>query len=372
MSIHLDQPGRMRPSLRGRLRRCAGVAVAAGAVSLSAGSAIARADGAQTLAGATPVALGQLELGTTVTGALTTDGLDGYESYWALPVTNGDDVTINWQAPLDVSGNGPLLSAYEVGTNDATLADATAIESDTLGTNGLDSMNFTADASGVMPLQFESNECCSESIPGPYQFIATVTHAVVLNLPNVSSLSDKGTMSVGAVNPDGLALSDPTLAVSLQVQSGSQPWSTIGTASVSAGTAKIAYTVPGSLAGKTLKLQALAQGAAYQTQTSDTRTVSVPAAATGSGSGSGSGGSKGGTGTGSSRETRARGACVVPTLVGKKLRLAKQALHGAGCRVGQVRHAHVKSSGQGRVLSQSMTAGSHARAGSKVNLVVGR
>lgn len=360
----------MRPSLRGRLLRCAGVAVAAGAVSLSAGSAIALADGAQTIAAATPVALGQLELGTTVTGSLTTDGLDGYESYWALPVTNGDDVTINWQAPLDVNANGPLLSAYEVGTNDATLADAAAIESDTLGANGLDAVNFTADATGVMPLQFESNECCSESIPGPYQFTASVTHAVVLNMPSVSSLSAKGTMSVGAVNPDGLALSDPTLAVSLQVQSGSQPWSTIGTAPVSAGTAKIAYTVPGSLAGKTVKLQALAQGAAYQTQTSDTRTVSVPPAAAGSGPGSGSGGSKGGTG--SSRGARTRGACVVPTLVGKKLRLAKRALHGAGCRVGQVRHAHAKHSGHGRVLSQSRTAGSHARAGSKVNLVVGR
>ncbi|MDQ6805136.1 MAG: PASTA domain-containing protein [Actinomycetota bacterium] len=366
MSTYADQPDRMIPSLRGRLTRCAGLATALGAFSLSAGSAVALADGAPTVASATPVVYGQLEFGSTLTGAVTTDGLDAYESYWALPVTNGDDVTIDWQAPLDSNANGPLLSAYEVGTNDLTLADAGPISSDPLGSDGLDEMTFTADATGVMPLQFESNYCCSESLPGVYQFTAKVSHAVVLTVPKVSSLSAKGTINVGVANPDGGGLSDPSLVVALQVQAGGGQWSTIGTALASGGSAKIAYTAPGSLDGKTVKLHALAQGAAYQTETSSSQPVSVATSASGPGSGSGSGGS------GSSGGTHSGRACVVPSLVGKKLGLAKHALHGAGCSLGHVSHKHAKHSGRGRVIWQSQMTGAHLRNGTKVTLVVGR
>ncbi|HWF34702.1 MAG TPA: PASTA domain-containing protein [Solirubrobacteraceae bacterium] len=352
-------------SLRRRLVRYAGVAVAVGAVSLSAGSAVALADGAATIAGATPVAVGQLELGNTLNGGVTTDGLDGYESYWALNVVNGDNVTIDWQAPLDVAGNGSLLSAYEVGTTDANLADQGPVEADALGANGLDEMTFTADMTGVMPLQVEANECCSESLPGPYQFTATVTHAVVLTVPSVTSVSTRGTIDIGVANPDGVGLSDPALAVSLEVQAGgSSGWTPIGAASASAGTARIAYTVPAALVGRTVKLQAVAQGAAYQTQTSAPRSVSVVAA-------SGSGPGTSGGGGGSSRGPSGGAACTVPSVVGKKLGAAKQALRGAGCKLGRVRHARAKHAGRGRILRQGVTAGSHVRRGAKISVVVG-
>jgi hypothetical protein len=352
--------------------RCAAAALAISALSLFAGSAVAFADGGQTIATATPVVLGQLELGNTLNGGVTTDGLNGFESYWALNVTNGDDVTIAWQAPLDVSGNGPLLSAYDVGTDDSSVLDASPSQSEPLGADGTDAMTFTADATGVMPLQFESGVCCSESVPGPYQFTATVTHAVALTLPNVSSLAAKGTIPVSVANPDGLGVSDPTLAVELQVQAAGQAWTTIGTASASGGAAKISYTVPASLAGKTVKLQALAQGAAYQTQTSSSQSVSVAASGSATGPGSGSGSGPGsGRGTGSRHARHPGLTCLVPRLVGKKLHPAEQALRNTGCRLGHVRGARATHGRKGRVVAQSQTAGARRHSGTRVNLVVG-
>jgi hypothetical protein len=356
----IEQPRRINASLLGRLTRCAVATIAVGAVSLFAGSAVALADGGQTIATATPVVYGQLETGNTANGGVTTDGADGYESYWALNVTNGDDVTINWTAPLDQNGNGPVLSVYEVATNDASIEDANPFWSDNLGANGQDAMTFTADETGMMPLQ------CEESAPGPYQFSATVTHAVVLTVPNVSTLADKGTIDVGVANPDGTGLSDPSLVVDLQVQASGQAWSTIGSASASGGSAKIAYTVPASLDGKTVQLQALAQGAAYQTQTSTSQSVAVAAVGS-SGSGSGSG-SKSGSGSGNAPRTGP--ACIVPTLVGKKLKAATKALTGARCRIGHVRHS--RAGRHGRVLWQSLVPGTRMREGTKVTLVVSR
>jgi len=363
MTAYVDPPGPNLAARRGRLIRCATVALATGAAFLFAASAGALADGAPTIAGATPVVYGQLESGNTANGSVTTDGADGYESYWALSVTNGDDVTIDWQAPLDVNGNGPVLSAYEVGTTDAAVEDADPFESDTLGTNGQDEMTFTADETGIMPVQFESNECCEESVPGPYEFTATVTHAVNLTVPTVSSLSSSGTVTVAVEDPDGAGISDPALTVDLQVQAAGQAWTTIGSAPASGGAARITYSVPSSLDGRTVKLQALAQGAAYQTQTSDSQSATVAAAP-----GSGSGHPKGGSG--SSRHTGK--ACVVPSLVGKKLGSATKALAGARCRVGHVRRMRASHRARSRVIWQSHVPGSHLRAGATVGLVVGR
>lgn len=344
--------------------------MALAAATLFAGNAVALADGGQSIAAATPVVYGQLETGNTANGGVTNDGLEGYESYWGLSVTNGDEVTISWQAPLDSDGNGPTLSAYEVGTNDAAVENASAFESDTLGPNGQDQMTFTADETGVMPLQFESNECCDESAPGPYEFSATVTHAVDLTLPNVSTLASKGTMTVGVANPDNVGLSDPSLEVQLQVKGGGQPWTTIGGTSASGGSARIAYTVPASLDGDTVQLQALAEGNAYQTTTSSPQsaTVSASGSSAGSTSSPGSDGSK----RGSKHTSRTGPACVVPTLVGKKLHAAARALTGARCRLGRVSRAHATRKGSGRVIWQSLVPGAHLRKGTRVTVVVGR
>jgi hypothetical protein len=76
-----------------------------------------------------------------------------------------------------------------------------------------------------------------------------------------------------------------------------------------------------------------------------------------------------GGGGGSGRGPR---QCVVPRLVGKTRRTAEQALKRVGCRIGKVRRTRASRRRRGRVLSQSVAAGKHLRAGSAVNVVVGR
>jgi hypothetical protein len=342
-------------SLNGRLLRRATTTAALATAFLSAGAAAAFADGGQTIAAATPVTFGAPELGDTTTGSLTTDGAGGYNSYWALSVTNGDDVSIDWQAPIDLYGNGPQLSAFDVGIDDSSVGHANPLTWAILPPGGQSTMKFTAVATGVMPLQFQSGECCDEADPGPYAFTATVSHAVALTLPTVASMPASGTMDVSVANPDGVGLSDPTLAVDLQVRTGGQGWTTIGTASASAGVAGISYSVPSNLNQRTVSIQAVAHGAGYQTQTSDAQSVTIGVAGTTPGSG-----------TASSR------ACVVPGVVGRTLARARHALRGAGCRPGHVSRAPAKGGRHGRVRWQSRIAGTRVPLGSTVNLVVNR
>jgi hypothetical protein len=355
VTTDFDRGGTMMTAISGGLLRRATVTVALAAAFALAGSAAALADGGQTIATATPVLFGALELGDTANGSLTTDGAGGYNSYWALNVSNGDDVSIDWQAALDSDGNGPQLSAFDVGMADSSVQNANPLTWAILPPGGQSTMTFTAVATGVMPLQFQSGECCDEADPGPYSFTTTVTHAVALTLPTVSSMPASGTMDVSVANPDGVGLSDPSLAVDLQLRAAGQGWSKIGTASASGGVAGITYSVPSGLKGQSVKLQAVAHGAGYQTQTSEPQSVTI-----------GGAGQAPGSGTGSSR------ACVVPRVVGRTLARARHALRGAGCRPGHVRRAPAKGGGHGRVRWQSRVAGTRLPLGSTVNLVVDR
>jgi PASTA domain len=65
-------------------------------------------------------------------------------------------------------------------------------------------------------------------------------------------------------------------------------------------------------------------------------------------------------------------ACIVPKVVGKKLRGAKAAIRARHCKVGKVSYAKSTKKKKGRVIRQRPRAGSHRANGAKVNLVVGR
>jgi PASTA domain len=65
-------------------------------------------------------------------------------------------------------------------------------------------------------------------------------------------------------------------------------------------------------------------------------------------------------------------ACVVPKVVGKRLRAAKTAIRARHCKVGKVSYAKSTKKKKGRVIRQRPRAGSHRANGAKVNLVVGR
>ena len=65
-------------------------------------------------------------------------------------------------------------------------------------------------------------------------------------------------------------------------------------------------------------------------------------------------------------------ACIVPKVVGKKLRATKSAIRARHCKVGKVSYAKSTRKRKGRVIGQKPRAGSHRANGAKVNLVVGR
>jgi hypothetical protein len=67
-----------------------------------------------------------------------------------------------------------------------------------------------------------------------------------------------------------------------------------------------------------------------------------------------------------------RAGCTVPRLVGKRVSAAKRALVASRCRVGTVHYARASAAKRGRVVAQGKRAGRVLRAGSRVDLVVGR
>ncbi len=67
-----------------------------------------------------------------------------------------------------------------------------------------------------------------------------------------------------------------------------------------------------------------------------------------------------------------RAGCAVPQVVGKRLSAAKRALVSHRCRVGSVRYTRTSPAKRGRVVAQGKRAGRVLRAGSRVDLVVGR
>ena len=64
--------------------------------------------------------------------------------------------------------------------------------------------------------------------------------------------------------------------------------------------------------------------------------------------------------------------CAVPSLKGKKLKVAKRALNRADCKVGKVSKVTRRKGKPGRVLKQSIKPGKVLASGTKVNLTVGK
>jgi hypothetical protein len=263
------------------VKRTISAAVVIGMLALGAG--MASADGGQSIAGASAVTVGQQDFGNTATGAATynssahcSGGGYVYDSWWALPVTAGDHVTIDWAS----QPYGAFIYVYPVGTNDYNVGQATNVIGNNdlnTGPNGKNTVSLMADRDGLMPLDFEDGYYCGAPAAGPYNFTAYVQHAVSVSIPEGSDFSFSGTIAVGVHNPDGVAISDPGLSVQLQIQASGQPWTTVGSATANAGSAAIPYTIPVSLAGQKINVRAAASGPAYVSETSAAQAVTLPA-----------------------------------------------------------------------------------------------
>ena len=170
-------------------------------------------DGASNIAAAPPVVFGQQEFGNVGTGAYTqTDELcDGasYQSFWALGVTSGDAVTINWESPQSNPESAyTTLDLWPVGTTDYNLYSARTAAYSRLNPNQKGQLTYTATTTGVMPLDFAA---CGGNT-GPYDFTASILHRLVLSLSaRADSRHHRTTFTVAVHNPDGAPISSPAL-----------------------------------------------------------------------------------------------------------------------------------------------------------------
>jgi hypothetical protein len=238
------------------------------AVGVAVSAAPALAD-SPTIAGAQTVVPGQTYYGNLANVAEEANGYD-YNSYWLLPETAGDEITIDWQAQ---DGN-TTLSVYPSGTNDYDVDHTSTLANAGLSANDEDALSFQATNDGTLPLQFSDNQ---DNSPGPYSFTVAITHNMVVTLGAVPAALT-GTASVDLASPDGTPLG-ANISATLQVSANGVPWTAVGDAAASGGVASVAYTVPAALAGKSVRFRAVGSGSGYLTVTSAIQSVKLPAAA---------------------------------------------------------------------------------------------
>jgi hypothetical protein len=240
---------------------------------LGLAAAPAVAEGGPSIAAATPIVFGQQEFGSTAAGAQVRDYGFGF---WALNVVAGDRVTIDWEAQ---SGH-PQLDVYAAGTTDFAVVNATAVATQRLTENGRNELVLTAPATGAMPVELSAigTGCgCPEGRDdrGPYDFAATVRHALSVSMPRVRKLPTRGILRVGVRNPEGGLISDPGLTVTLQLKRPGAAWKTIGRAPVANSLATVTYAVPAILRHRKMTLRAVAQGLWFTSRSSAIETVNT-------------------------------------------------------------------------------------------------
>jgi hypothetical protein len=176
-------------------------------------AAPASASGSGTIAGAPTAAYGQQEFGNTQTDSQT-DCIPsiGPISWWLLPATAGDRITIDFESTGQIDFFDQI---FPLGTNDFNFAQANAVVS-TSNTGGRGESVFTASRSGIWPFQFSAGGNCNHD-GGPYDFIAYVLHEVVLAVgTQTSSRMHRTTVTTGLHTPDGTPINDSALTCSVQ------------------------------------------------------------------------------------------------------------------------------------------------------------
>ncbi len=225
--------------------------------------ATAMAEGGSSIATAPLVTYGLHETGDTSNGGGGTFRDDCEEqsdlnlnSFWQLPVTVGDHVTIDWEAVIPDS---TCLNVYPSGTNDFGVANAQPEESSEQNSNGKQEMKFVAPVSGNLILDFAATKLTSgcKSCAGPYSFTALLQHSLSMGFSPVTSVPINGvvtatvTQNTGAPVPDGLVF----WLIATWYEHGEKE-TFQGTGTTSGGTVFFQLGLPESAAGHNIKLLA--------------------------------------------------------------------------------------------------------------------
>jgi hypothetical protein len=177
--------------------------------------ATASAAGGSSIATAPPVIYGQQEFGNTAEYEQPFDqrcsDAGGYRSYWNLPVTAGDLLTINWEATWTTE-----LELLPAGTTDFTAFQVETALKKLPSSNGKAQTQYAVPLSGTMPLIFRTCRFAGYT-PGPYSFTVTAQHGMAVSLTTPPStiqtnsvITGTARLTSGAPVPDGMFF---TLAV---------------------------------------------------------------------------------------------------------------------------------------------------------------
>lgn len=255
------------------MKRRLGFALAAGVVLPLVLAAVAAAEGAPSIASAPVISYGQQAFGNTANGShfsrsLTSPYLQGWNSFWSLPVVAGDQITVDWEAP---PRSGTHLQLYAPGTSDFTVGHARPLAEDFEGEQGRNELRYTAATSGAIPLDVRTQAPNGST----YAFTAYVRHALTLSTPRMDALPHAKTVKIGVHSPEGGTISDPSLIVKLEARAGGA-WQTVGRAKVINSVAKVQERLPRSLWHGNVSLRATASGSSYVTTRTSVRHVLVP------------------------------------------------------------------------------------------------
>jgi hypothetical protein len=275
LSLLLDPPKRSLPVLTSPSCRRLLLVPLTTLLLASWWSSSASADGATTVAGAPLVVYGQQQFGNTATGGIDrSSGICVYDirSHWLLPVTAGDQITIDWE----IQATDTLLRVYPLGTNDFNIGQTQLLQYQELTNNGRSELVFTAPASGSLPLVFQGSTgpCSDDGYTGPYDFTADVRHVVRLSLPRLAAVRRKAVLPVVVRSADGQPISDPSLLVDVQLRTRTA-WLTVGRAPANGGQAQVALNIPRRYRNQLMRLRAVAQGANYLTASTRAQPVLV-------------------------------------------------------------------------------------------------
>ena len=321
-------------------RRIMGMTVASVLLGGVVGTASALADGGRSIAAATPITVGQQEFGNTANGSAGagcfSTTMPPYSSWWAVNVTAGDVVTVNWAT----QSTDMEMKIYPEGTTDFTVGNVESVLDQNVNSNFADSGSYTAPQDGSLPIEFYTG---CEVAAAPYNFTVVVQHAVVLGLPQIATLPLTGSETVTVKNADGVPISDPSLTVSLEIEGQADgSYTAIGSAPVANGAAVVNFTVPSSYAGEPVTLAAVSSGTNYVGGSSNTQSVAV-----------------------------APIPCVVPSLSGPTAQASAEAdIKAANCTVGAITHTHSTTIVAGDVVSLSPAPSTQLKQNAAVGVTV--
>jgi hypothetical protein len=234
---------------------------------LVAGTAFAAGGG--DIASAPVVSYGTQQFGNTATdyGSRELPSCGSGDSWWQLPVTAGDKVTIDYEGGVDYE------NTYPVGTTDFNVNDTNVFQQSTIGSNDKQEVVFTAPRTGVMPLEFWNSPgglCFGTSYndPGPYDFTVYVLHGMRLSLTATPKKHHRLKLRIAVHNPDGAPLTLAGAQVGYDIAStGFKP---VGS-TAKAGVLTAVVKVPKAERNKTFKLRVKVRAGGFLARTVATK-----------------------------------------------------------------------------------------------------